>query len=487
MLLALRAQNGDPRADCLRRSTGTMHDPARRRFLQSTAAIAALAGFDADARSSGPPARLSDIDHIVVLMKENRSFDHYFGTLSGVRGFDDPAAMTLPDGRRVFQQPDARHQDGYLLPFRLDTRHTSAQRLSDLNHGWGPQHRCWNGGAMDGWVRTHRAVDHEAGPLTMGYMTRDDVPFYHALADAFTICDGYHASMLGPTQPNRLFLMTGSIDADGRFGEAVLANGRRDLRWETYPERLERAGISWRIYHDFDDYGCNVVRYFSAYAHSARTSALRDQALRARPHYELLHDLATGNLPQVSWIVPTSTVSEHPDFLPVAGENHTREVLEALWSNHALWSKTVVIVNYDENDGQFDHVLPPVAPPGTPGEFVRGLPVGLGFRVPCLVISPFARGGYVVGDTFDHTSTLRLIEARFGVEVPYLSRWRRETCGDLTSTLGLGAAPRFDVPRLPATRERLAAVERTLLDLPAPQAPRVQRMPKQEAGTRKRR
>ena len=464
-----------------------MHDPSRRRFLQSAAALAALAAGERGAAAASRPARLSDVDHVIVLMKENRAFDHYFGTLAGVRGFDDPAAIRLASGRTVFYQPDAGSDAGFLTPFRLDTKRTSAQRLADLDHSFRAQHACWNDGAMDAFVRVHRSHDHEAGPLTMGYMAREDLPFYHALADAFTICDGYHASMLGPTLPNRLFLMTGSIDADGKFGEPVIANGRRDLAWETYPERLERAGISWRIYHDFDDYGCNVVRYFSAYARSPKRSPLREHALRVRPHYELLHDLATGNLPQVTWIVPASTVSEHPDFLPAAGENHTREILQALWSNPRVWAKSVVVVDYDENDGQFDHVLPPVAPPGTPGEYVNGQPVGLGFRVPCLVVSPFSRGGYVVSATFDHTSTLRLIETRFGVEVPYLSRWRRDTCGDLTATLGLGEPPRFDVPRMPDTAARLAQVERTLLDLPPPQAPATPTMPKQETGTRKRR
>jgi phospholipase C len=433
------------------------------------------------------PARLSDIDHIIVLMKENRAFDHYFGTLAGVRGFDDPTALPLPGGRDVFHQPDEQHPDRYVLPFRLDTKRTGAQRLHDLSHSFRALHGCWNRGAMDGFIRAHRATNGDLAPLTMGYLSRADLPFYHALADAFTICDGYYASMLGPTHPNRLFLMTGSIDASGAFGEPVVVNGRRDLAWETYPERLERAGITWRIYHDWDDYGCNVVKYFSAYAHSSQRSALRDHALRARPHYELLHDLATGNLPQVTWIVPPSAVSEHPDYLPAAGEHHTREVLMALWSNPRVWAKSVVIIDYDENDGQFDHVLPSVAPPGTPGEFVNGEPVGLGFRVPCLVVSPFSRGGYVVGDTFDHTSTLRLIERRFGVEVPYLSRWRRDTCGDLTATLGLGHPPRLDVPRLPGTAARLAEIERTVLDLPVPDVPTAQSMPRQEAGTRKRR
>ena len=163
------------------------------------------------------------------------------------------------------------------------------------------------------------------------------------------------------------------------------------------------------------------------------------------------------------------------------------QILEALWSNPRVWAKSVVIIDYDENDGQFDHVPPPVAPPGTPGEYVNGQPVGLGFRVPCLVVSPFSRGGYVVGDTFDHTSTLRLIETRFGVEVPYLSRWRRETCGDLTSTLALDEPPRLDMPPMPDTAARLDDVERTVLDLPPPRVPETQAMPAQEAGTRKRR
>jgi phospholipase C len=464
----------------------TPPDLDRRRFLLGATAFTASAVLPVDALAAAP-ARLADIDHVIVLMKENRSFDHYFGSLAGVRGFDDASAMRLANGNPVFMQPDGSHPDGYVLPFRLDMRRTSAQRLHDLNHSWGAQHGCLSDGRMDGFVRVHRSIEGDAGPLTMGYVTRDDLPLYYALADAFTVCDGYHCSMLSSTRPNRLFLMTGSIDADAKFGKPALDNSGRGFEWETYPERLTRAGVSWRIYHDFDDYGCNVVKYFSTFANADRRSGLRDAALRNRPFYELLHDLATGNLPQVVWIVPPSDQSEHPDYLPAAGEDHTRQVLEALWSNPRTWAKSVVIVNYDENDGQFDHVLPPAPPPGTPGEFVNGLPVGLGFRVPCLIVSPFSRGGFVTSDTFDHTSALRLIETRFGVEVPYLSRWRRETCGDFTAALGLGSAPRLDVPRLPPTAQRLAEIERTVMDLPPPEVPAVQRMPKQEAGTRPRR
>ncbi|MEO6928496.1 MAG: alkaline phosphatase family protein [Casimicrobiaceae bacterium] len=461
----------------------------RRDFLQAAGALSAAAAVPSCAQMSvaPSPAKLTDIDHIVILMKENRSFDHYFGTLAGVRGFDDVHALTLAGGRSVFHQPDTASPDGFVLPFRLDTRKTSAQRLHDLNHSWGPLHGCFNHGRMDQWVPVLRKVDGDAGPLTMGYHSRDDLPFYYALADAYTICDGYHASLFGPTFPNRYFLMTGMIDADAKSGGPAINNRSARYTWETYPERLERAGISWRIYHDYDDYGCNIVRNFAAYQDAGKTSSLREHALHTQPFYQLLHDLATGNLPQVTWIVPPSTASEHPDFLPAAGEDHTRQVLEALWSNPRAWARTVVILNYDENDGQFDHVLPPTPLPGTPGEYINGLPIGLGFRVPCMVISPFSRGGYVVSDTFDHTSTLRLIETRFGVEVPNLSAWRRATCGDLTATLALGEPPRLDVPVLPETSDALARVQREIMSLPAPVVPVRQAMPVQESGARKRR
>jgi phospholipase C len=464
-----------------------MSSLTRREFLQalSSVALASCAGIPRPGPE--PASKLSDVDHIIILMKENRSFDHYFGTLAGVRGYDDASAPTLPAGRSIFHQPDDANPDGYVLPFRLDTRRTSAQRLTDLNHGWGGLHACFNQGRMDGFVSTMRRIDGDAGPLTMGYMTREDLPLMYVLADAFTVCDGYHASLMGPTFPNRFFLMTGSIDADGRYGKPAIDNSRRIQSWETYPERLTRAGITWRIYHALDDYGCNVVKYFNQYQNAPKVSELRENALVNRPFYELLNDLATGNLPQVVWIVPPSDASEHPDYLPAAGEDHTKRVLEALWSNPKLWARSVVVVNYDENDGQFDHVPPPVPPPGTPGEFVDGQPAGLGFRVPCLVISPWSRGGYAVGDTFDHTSTLRLIEARFGVEVPNLSAWRRATCGDLTAALGLGAPPRYDVPALPDTEAHLAEVERTVMNLPAPAVPATQAMPTQEQGTRARR
>jgi phospholipase C len=463
----------------------------RRSFLQGAAAASALTAagstLDAARAQDMAPSKLSDIDHIIILMKENRSFDHYFGTLSGVRGYDDPTANKA-DGSSTFRQKDSLNPDGHVLPFRLDTLKTNAQRLHDLSHAWGPQHQAWNDGAMDNWIAAHRQADgDDAGPLTMGYHTRADIPYYYALADAFTICDGYHCSVFGPTLPNRYYLMTATIDPARRYGGPAITNRGRHFSWETYPERLDRAGISWVVYHDVDDYDCNVLKKFVQFQKAAPGSSLYEYGMRDRPFEQLLQDLRTGNIPQVTWIVPPSTVSEHPDYLPAAGEHHTNLVLQALWSNPKLWAKTAFIINYDENDGLFDHVVPPTPPSGTDNEFVDGQPIGLGYRVPCLVISAFSRGGHVVGTTFDHTSTLRLIEKRFGVEVANLSKWRRETCGDMTTAFGFGEPARLDIPQMPETEHALKLAEERASGLPRPVVPTAQSMPRQEQGPRARR
>jgi len=281
--------------------------------------------------------------------------------------------------------------------------------------------------------------------------------------------------------------MTGTIDPDGKAGGPALDNHGTHYWWETYPQRLQRAGITWRVYHEIDDYGCNVCKWFPAFAGAAPTSDLFDNLMRNRSFDALLADLRTGNIPQVTWIVPPSTVTEHPSYLPAAGEHHTAQVLAALWSNPSLWARTALILNYDENDGLFDHVVPPLPEPGTAGEFVDGKPIGLGFRVPCIVISPFSRGGYVCSETFDHISTLRLIETRFGVEIPNVSDWRRRTCGDMTRAFGFGEPARLDVPALPDTAAALQRAEAGAVTLPQPGVPSRQAMPRQESGTRPRR
>ncbi len=431
----------------------------RRRALRDlgTGALA-LSGFEGLlAAAAGARPRhgtLADIDHVVIFIQENRSFDHYFGTYAGVRGFGDA------HGRSAFFQKDLAGQT--IHPFRL-----SSECLPDLTHDWAPQHRAWNHGHMNQFVIAHQhvdpAADHQPGFETMGYYAGADVAVYHAIANAFTICDGYHCSVIGPTDPNRLMSMSATIDPAGRAGGPLIHTnvGHRTggFRWPTMPESLERKGVSWKVYTSpaggiLD----NVLTYFDQYRAGSRLAA-RGTA----PTYpaDFLDDLTAGKLPQVSWLLSGIGDTEHPDFsAPNQGQAVVRQVIEALMSHPKVWQRTALFVTWDENGGFFDHVAPPVAPHGTPGEYltvatlppeaqgVRG-PIGLGFRVPMLVVSPFSRGGLVCPDTFDHTSTLRFLETRFGARVPNLSRWRRRATGDLTSAFNFAAAPRPGSVRLP--------------------------------------
>ncbi|HVB91042.1 MAG TPA: alkaline phosphatase family protein [Acidimicrobiales bacterium] len=417
---------------------------------------------------------IEDIDHVVILIQENRSFDHYLGTLSGVRGFSDPAVLTeTVNGQRhtVFDQfgyapgvgPDP---SGYLEPFRLVTTDPAidGECTSDIVHDWGPQHLSWNGGAMDSFVRQHLAANGSAvGPLTMGYYQREDLPFYYALADAFTVCDAYHCSLMGPTDPNRLYSMTGTIDPDGRAGGPLVETlsppqDYFSFSWTTMPEVLQKAGISWRMYgFDQASDGTNVLYYFKQYR--------SDPQLAARafgPTFpEFINDVTAGTLPQVSWLLTPAGFGGHPPEPPALDEAATERVLAALTANPKVWERTVLFVTWDENGGFFDHVPPPTAPPGTPGEWltvkslppaaggIRG-PIGLGFRVPLFIVSPLSRGGYVCSDTFDHTSLLRFLETRFDVEVPNLSAWRRSVTGNLTSAFR-PLPPDPSLPNLPSS------------------------------------
>jgi phospholipase C len=196
---------------------------------------------------------LGDIEHVVLLMQENRSFDHYFGTMSGVRGFDDSSPAFR---QRGYEPGKGASPAGYLNPFRLNCTHgatLNGEVINDPTHDWGPQHQAWHDGAMDQWITTHLAAGGaENGPVVMGYYTRDDIPVHRALADAFTICDHYFCSVLGPTDPNRLYWMTGTIDPGGEAGGPVLETSLDPedaiYSWRTYPEQLEDAGVSWKIY-----------------------------------------------------------------------------------------------------------------------------------------------------------------------------------------------------------------------------------------------
>ena len=452
-------------------------------------------------------AKITDIEHVVILTQENRSFDHYFGSYRGVRGFSDQSA--------AYQQPDSANTSiapvGTLLPFHLDTTQVNAACTHDISHDWVPQHQSWDNGKMDGFVNSRLPINSSDAVLTMGYYTRADLPYYYALADAFTLCDNYFCSAIGPTDPNRLYAMAASLDPDGQNGGPILQTivtnrsslyGR--LTYTTMPEQLQARGISWKVYSSPDEnilggiLSDNVLSYFANFQDPS--SALHQNAFGPQFPVDFLADVATGNLPQVSWLIGSVITSDHPPAPSIFGENILSLIITALSANPALWAKTVLFVNYDENGGFFDHVPPPTAPPGTPGEYVTAPavpdptvignppvtgPIGLGFRVPMLIISPFSRGGLVSSDVFDHTSVLRFLETRFGAEVPNLSAWRRATVGDLTTAFNF-TSPDQSIPSLPSTLQAdpqaIQECTNNLAGTTPFAVPTTQQLPTQESG-----
>lgn len=490
---------------------------SRRNFLRNTAttgiAAATLAAFPpAIRRALAIPANnatgtIMDVEHVVILMQENRSFDHYFGTLKGVRGFGDRFTIPLPNGRTVWEQEYLAGQ--IVPPYYLDSSKGNALRVKGTPHDWNDGQNAWDGGRMSQWP-THKKTSKAPFTQSMGYYKEAELPFQFALTNAFTVCDAYHCAMHTGTNSNRTFLWTGTNGPTGA-NVAMVTNEWDDIGpsssgydWTTYPERLEKAGVSWIVYQNMpSNYTDNSLCGFKQYrrANEASGKPVSHDGNVVSPAYDpatdnvgnplykgiantmpdggflgtFKQDVLNGKLPNVSWIVAPSTYSEHPSpSSPVQGAWYIQEVLDALTAVPEVWSKTVLIVNFDENDGFFDHVPSPAAPsrdasgkpagkttlsdadmsfeyfdhPAPPGTVDQDTPdgrvYGPGVRVPMYVISPWSRGGWVNSQAFDHTSVLRFLEARFGVKETNISPFRRAICGDLTSAFNF-ATPNSEV------------------------------------------
>ncbi|MBR0551668.1 phosphocholine-specific phospholipase C [Stakelama marina] len=493
----------------------------RRAFLHRISSLAAAGALPAPiARALARPAKprtgtIRDVEHVVILMQENRSFDHYFGTLAGVRGYGDPRPMRLRNGQSVFHQPDPA--GGAVLPFHLDSRTTSAQLLKSLDHSWKGDTAEW--ADYDVWIK-HKTA------MSMGHFRRADIPFYYALADAFSVCDAYYASIHGPTDPNRMFLFSGTSGlAAGNAGPQAVSNaddgnwtadasrdndaqpGYSPGTWTTYAERLQAAGISWRLYQEYDNYGDNSLAYFRQFRGLDPASPLYRRGRAIVPgstaenadDSEAKHliaafaaDVEADRLPQVSWLVAPTKYCEHPEAPPAYGESLTSRIIDALLARPDVWEKTALIINYDENDGFFDHMPAPLPATNramglssidTRGEVYQGQSVGLGVRVPLIVVSPWSRGGWVNSQVHDHTSVIRFLERRFGVMEPNITPWRRAVTGDLTGMFDFADPDGAALHAFPDTTgylERVAAEAK----LPPPAIPARQSVPRQEPGRR---
>ncbi|MEU9759554.1 phosphocholine-specific phospholipase C [Streptomyces sp. NPDC047987] len=469
---------------------------------------------------------LRDIRHVVILMQENRSFDHYFGTLRGVRGFGDRNAIELPSGRPVFEQPAPLGASVLPFPVRgaAETQKKDLQYIGALDHSWNGGATAWADGWMNGWVSAKTAA-------TMAYYDRRDIPLHYELADTFTVCDAYHSSIHSSTSPNRNHLWSGKT-GDEPNGKRAVDNDAYDegthpgYDWGTYAERLEKAGRSWRTYTEWENFTDNQIEFFATFKAIARKALARtgghtymesfyaavrdaDAAERERLFEQLeegvatldkaerslferglrrvetgtladefAKDVAAGTLPEVSYLVPSALDSEHPSVSsPVHSATIVYKILDALGRHPDVWRHTAVIINYDENDGFFDHVPPPVAPPEVAEERWEGKPTGLGMRVPLLVVSPWTVGGYVCSEVFDHTSVIRFLERWTGVQEPNIGAWRRTVTGDLTSAFDFKRARRRPDVEQPGAIPPFTGRW-------APKPPSVQHMPVQEPGVR---
>nr|WP_068892446.1 phospholipase C, phosphocholine-specific [Pedobacter panaciterrae] len=569
---------------------------SRRDFIKKAALLSGAAGLPnvipmsiqkAMAIEAAPGSTFYDAEHIVILMQENRSFDHMFGKLKGVRGFNDPRVFTLPDKDKVWLQKD--NEGKTYAPFHVDINKTKITWQGGLPHSWSDQLAARNNGKYDKWVPVKSL-------MSLGYYDRTDIPFYYSMAEAFTICDHNFCSSLTGTTPNRLFFWTGNIRPD-LTGSSVAAvnNSQAESRdnafvdWDTFPEVLEDNGIDWKIYQNeiwtadlqgdnVDDwlgnYGDNAIEYVKRYnvklaayfrkngdstskppltaaqvtekynKLSKREKNLIDKAFASNINapfnylelapftftndqgqeetisipkndifYQFRSDVDNGKLPTVSWLVAPQRFSDHTSS-PLYGTWYVSEALDILTKNPEVWKKTVFILTYDENDGYFDHIPPYVVPkPNDPSsgkvsegiavdadyELKKDSPIGLGYRVPMIIASPWSKGGYVNSQVFDHTSTLMFLENILGkktgkkIRSNKISSWRRVICGDLTSAFRPSIAVSSAGP-MPLKREEVVTNIQNAKNKPAQVKPNPlskaeiasgSYLPQQERGTSK--
>ena len=549
-------------------------------------------------------------------MQENRAFDHYFGKMRGVRGFNDRSAPPLPDGRKQFHQPlgnatkiqecrgygCSNEQQGghclpgmpgsknktytccylkwvkgnscstpfpppatscegattlqecqiqnqtctkgtkgagpngnrccggwwndnletpcppppppaeYMLPYHVNLSATSGECMVAPEMDYRADIKIWNNGLMDKWNMAR------IPGYGMAHFDRSDLPYYYALADAFTVGDQHFQSTFTQTCPNRMHLFSGSNnnlwnrEARGSKNSTFMMLNNTEptpgFDWPTMAETLEDAGVSWKVYMETDNFDDNGFAWFANFQNATQGDPLYEKGLKRVPTNDLVPsfeaDVKNGVLPQVSWLIAPANQSEHATNHPAAGEDLSARLLRVLQKNPEVYKKTAFILNYDEGGQFFDHAVPPTPNTNdgdgkstivTDGEITtesqetipKGNPIGLGFRVPLIIVSPWTRekGGAVYSEVVDHTSIIQFIEKRFDVKCPNISPWRRSITGDLTAAFDFDSAPDYTWPLLPDTSDYVKNADQECATKPSPVVPRVQKLPVQENGTKK--
>ncbi|KAK2616742.1 hypothetical protein QQS21_000354 [Conoideocrella luteorostrata] len=422
---------------------------------------------------------LADIDHVVLFMQENRAFDHYFGTMAGVRGFKD-ANLQMNNGVPVWKQLTTKQQTtetDYVTPWYLNylggTWPEATQCMTAGSNGWYQNHAAWNFGSNDHWAMNNT-------PWSIGFYKKDDLPTHWALAENWVVGDMYQESVVASTNPNRVAWVSGSINVPGspqrpdQGGNPYIDNNETPgceqggincfpLKWKTAAEYYEDAGISWNVFQDADNYDDNPYAWFDQFRKATKGSPLYDHGMQGTSLASFYERAANGTLPAVSYVVGPMQLSEHPPYSPNDGawlqDAITRAVI-----NSPKYNKTALMISYDETGGWFDHVDPYRSPDGTPGEWlddpwgqVGHTFAGPGFRLPFYIISPWTRNGGVYTEHSDHNSQIKFIErwqAAKGknVETSEMVHWRRENMGDLVGAFDF-ENPDYSVPALPTPRK----------------------------------
>jgi phospholipase C len=442
---------------------------------------------------------VDQVKHVIIFMQENRPFDHYFGMMKGVRGFNDRTPIMLSSGRDAFFQPvDEADDSKYMLPFRTIANETNAMCMPAPDMSYPTDTGIWNEGRFDRWNTVRNPG------YGMAYFTREDLPYYYELFENFAIGDHYYQSSFTQTIPNRLYLFSGSNGLSAGY-PAVVDNTQPHpgYNWTTVGETLLASNISWRVYQQHDNFDDNGFAWFASFQQSKAGEYLHDHGLKRTNSLiqTLREDVESGNLPQVSFIIAPTRKSEHASHHPCAGEDFTARILQVLQENPAVYAESVFILNYDEGGQFYDHLWSPTPPmPSTKvgyssvtvdGEVFKDeawtnnkeQPIGLGFRVPLLIVSPWTRGNVVVSEVFDHTSVLQFLEVWGNVTFSTISEWRRLVTGDLMSAFNWDSAD-YSWPVLPDTSEYVKDGDVECHTLANPTIPTEQAITKQEKGTK---
>jgi phospholipase C len=321
------------------------------------------------AKSIQPVSAFSAIKNTVVVFQENHTFDNYFGTFPGADGIPGNVEICLPE-KKASKTP-------CISPY-----HSLTLSPVDMNHTWSSAHQDYDGGKMDGFVYS------EGNKATMCYFDQGDIPRYWKAAQQYVLCESYFSSVMSESLPNHLSLVAGTC------GGIIDDNVPKTIAFSPIFQQLDQKGITWKVYS-------STSTWLQNFAYVQSTPSAKANFVSAS---QFTTDVQAGNLSDVSWIIGAPGGNEHPTANVQSGQNSVADQIVNTLGGGPYWNSVAMFVTWDCFGGFYDHAVPPQVDA-----------YGYGFRVPCLVISPFAKSGYLDDATNDHTSILKFVEDRYGL------------------------------------------------------------------------